>query len=240
MYLYSISLYLIYLCLNEIEKRSKRLIFAIKYVLVLSLSIGFTLILQYMKSYELSHEQIIEKINSLEQLGYSRSFCAIVFIHYVTAGRIGDILKLTGRSFTSGYVCTLAQSKGSEKIVCYIPDYHDIIDLWRSNGGRVAGTYTKSSMYRIYKKVGLSMPRNGGKYASVTHNFRVRRAHDIYLNSGDSEEVTAALGHKSRRTAAHYIRDIVNPTNIQRGALTAPTNTNDVIVVNRIGVMRIK
>lgn len=191
-----------------------------------------------MEQNNLTDEQIINKIESLERYGYSRTFCAMVFVHYITAGRVSDILNLTGRNFTAGYVCTLPQSKNSEKIVCYIPAYHDIIDTWRMSPARIGGTYSRQSIYRIYKKVGFNLPRGQGRNSSVTHNFRVRRAHDIYLNSGDATEVSAALGHKSMRTAHYYIRDTYRPQSVQRGALGAPTDTNPVIISNRKGVIR--
>lgn len=187
----------------------------------------------------LKDADIVEKINSLESFGYSRSFCALVYVHYVTACRISDLLSLTGSNFSSNYVVTVNQSKHSYQLVHYIALYHDIIDIWRQSTGRISGTYSRQSIYRIYKKVGLTLGRGAGNRDSVTHNFRVRRAHDVFLQDENIASVTRALGHKSKRSAQYYIRDLKPHENIQRGALSSPTNTNDVIIINRKGIVRI-
>lgn len=187
----------------------------------------------------LKDAEIISKIESLEGFGYSRSFCALVYVHYVTACRISDLLSLTGSNFSSNYVVTVNQSKQSYQLVHYIALYHDIIDIWRQSTGRIAGTYSRQSIYRIYKKVGLTLGRGAGNRDSVTHNFRVRRAHDVFLQDENIASVTRALGHKSKRSAQYYIRDLKPHENIQRGALSSPTNTNDVIIINRKGIVRI-
>ena len=188
----------------------------------------------------LKDADIVEKIESLEKFGYSRSFCALIYVHYVTACRISDLLNLTGSNFSSNYVVTINQSKHSYQLVHYIALYHDVIDAWRSSTARIAGTYSRQSIYRIYKKVGLTLGRGAGNRDSVTHNFRVRRAHDVYLQDEDITSVSRALGHRSKRSAQYYIRDLKPNKNIQRGVLSSPTNTNDVIIANRLGVVRIK
>ena len=184
--------------------------------------------------------EMLEKIQSLESLGYSRQFVAMVYVHFITGCRISDLLRLTGRDFTDNYYVRINQGKNSDTLIYHIDKYYDIIDIWRSSGIRISGTYSRQSIYRIYTKIGISVNRGNNRNKSVTHAFRVAIARDI-VNSGMEKSVASkALGHKSKRSIDYYLNDIPAKARINQNVFNAPSGELEDMRINKLGRIYMK
>lgn len=193
-----------------------------------------------MKGENMKKNQMLEKIESLEGLGYSRQFVAMIYVHFITGCRISDLLRLTGRDFTNNYYVRISQGKNSDDLIYHIDRYHDIIDIWRSSGIRISGTYSRQSIYRIYTKIGISVNRGSNRNKSVTHAFRVAIARDI-VNSGMAKSVASkALGHKSKRSIDYYLNDIPSKARFNQNVFNAPSGELEDMRVNRLGRIYMK
>lgn len=184
--------------------------------------------------------QMLEKIESLESLGYARQFVAMVYVHYITGCRVNDLLRLTGHDFTSNYYVHIRQGKNSDDLVYHIDRYHDIIDIWKNSGVRISGTYSRQSIYRIYKKIGISINRGNDRNKSVTHAFRVAIARDIVNSGMDKSVASKALGHKSKRSIDYYLNDIPGKARFNQNVFNAPTGELEDMRVNRLGRIYMK
>lgn len=184
--------------------------------------------------------EMLEKIEMLEGFGYSRQFVAMVYVHFITGCRISDLLRLTGRDFTNNYYVRISQGKNSDDLIYFVDKYHDIIDIWKSNGIKISGTYSRQSIYRIYTKIGISINRGNNRNKSVTHAFRVAIARDI-VNSGMEKSVASkALGHKSKRSIDYYLNDIPGKARFNQNVLNSPTGVMENIRINKLGRIYMK
>lgn len=184
--------------------------------------------------------QMLEKIETLEGLGYSRQFVAMVYVHFITGCRISDLLSLTGRDFTHNYYVRIRQGKNSDDLIYFVDKYHDVIDIWRSSGIRISGTYSRQSIYRIYTKIGISVNRGTNRNKSVTHAFRVAIARDI-VNSGMEKSVASrALGHKSKRSIDYYLNDLPAKARINQNVFNAPSGELEDMRINKLGRIYMK
>ena len=184
--------------------------------------------------------QMLEKIESLEGLGYSRQFVAMVYVHFITGCRISDLLSLNGLDFTSNYYVRIKQGKNSEDLIYYIDKYHDVIDIWKSNKIRISGTYSRQSIYRIYNKIGISVNRGNNRNKSVTHAFRVAIARDIVSSGMDKGVASKALGHKSKRSIDYYLNDLPSKARFNQNVFNAPSGELEDMRINKLGRIYMK
>ena len=184
--------------------------------------------------------ELLQKIETLPKFGYSERFAALVYIHYLSGCRVSDLLKIRGKDFTESYYVSIKQGKNSDPLILFIDKYHKIIDVWRSNNELISGTYTASSLYKIYKKIGLSLNRGEKRKKAVTHIFRVALARDIVDSGLDKDFASKALGHKSKKSVEFYLRDNKRSATIQRGVINQASGSLGNIIVQKNGVIRIK
>lgn len=184
--------------------------------------------------------QMLEKIETLEGLGYSRRFVAMVYVHFITGCRISDLLRLTGLDFTGNYYVRIRQGKNSEDLIYHIDRYHDILDIWRSSGIRISGTYSRQSIYRIYTKIGISVSRGNNRNKSVTHAFRVAIARDIVSSGMEKSVASKALGHKSKRSIDYYLNDIPAKARFNQNVFNAPSGELEDMRINKLGRIYMK
>lgn len=181
------------------------------------------------------NELILEKIKLLSTWGYSEDFQALVYIHFTTGCRVSDLLRLTGADFSSSYHVRIKQGKGSDDLVYKLSDYYHVIDRWRARKTKIAGTYSRQSLHRIYRKLGFSISRGENRNLSVTHYFRVIKARDLVTAFDDKELAGKVLGHKSKKSIDYYITDFPSRARIQRGINNSASGEIDNLLTNRNG-----
>lgn len=140
--------------------------------------------------------------------GYPLLFKYLVYLLLVSGCRISEALNVRGCDVTGCYRIVLHGSKGSNNRVVFLP--------LLSEGGLgvtppsvlVWGIYSRFYVYRVLKKHGIYLSKEGNKNMAVTHSFRNAVAAELQLIVGSTAEKSIALGHKSQKSRQYYERKI--------------------------------
>ena len=153
--------------------------------------------------------------------------------------RVSAVLRLTGRNVLSDGRVLIPQDKGSNILQCVLVWNADKVKLISGNDLPLFPNLTYIRVYRDFKRWGLYFQSYGNNDFSVTHFFRKVQANELYLQTSDSLNVTAVLGHKSQRTADYYIEDKRKNVRVTGGILQKTEGTINNLRVTRGGVIYI-
>ena len=141
----------------------------------------------------------------LEERELPTAIKAYIALHAQTGCRISDLLKIDYKCVTSYLNISILQGKGSQPLVVQ-PLYYR--DFWRSVRElelQPMASYNRFYFYRLYRSLGIVFDRGKGKNSFVTHSFRKALADDVYNIDGNLDRVSGALGHRSSKSAEHYV-----------------------------------
>lgn len=180
-------------------------------------------------------EQRLSACNQAYLTDYLRAYIRLQFDYGL---RISDMLRIDCNSINSDLSIIVNQSKGSNRLIIYPRSDIHIWQAIKKYGIRPMQYYSRYSMYRLYKKIGLSLPSEQNVNNSVTHSARKIKARQIY-NDTQSVEVTAqTLGHRSRNSTMYYLSADQKKLELKNGILNNPVGSYQGIKVNKNGVIR--
>lgn len=156
-----------------------------------------------------------------------------------SCSRVSAVLRLTGRAVLPDGRVMIPQDKRSNILQCTLVWCSDLVHLITGSDLPLFPNLTYNRVYRDFKRWGLYYQSHGNSDFSVTHYFRKVQANDLYLRTGDESNVTAVLGHKSKRTADYYIEDKRKNLKVRGGILQKTEGTINNLRITRGGVIYI-
>lgn len=156
-----------------------------------------------------------------------------------SCSRVSAVLRLTGRNVLRDGRVLIPQDKGSNILQCNLVWCSDLVPLISGNDLPLFPNLTYNRVYRDFKRWGLYYQSAGNSDFSVTHYFRKVQANELYLQTRNKENVTAILGHKSKRTADYYIEDERKGLKVEGGILQKTEGTINNLRITRGGVIYI-
>lgn len=152
--------------------------------------------------------------------------------------RVSDMLKINYKNIQSDLSIIVKQSKNSNTLNIYP---RSDLDIWRSikaNCLSPMDIYSRFSIYRLYKKLGLSLPSITNGNQSVTHSARKIKAQQIYNDTKSVQDTAATLGHKRTTSTMYYLTAEQKRLELKHGILNNPVGECQGIKVNKNGVIR--
>lgn len=143
-----------------------------------------------------------------ENSSYPVDFKYLVFIMLVSGCRISEALNIRGCDISGNYRIVIHGSKGSNNRVIYVPVLPVGKLIISSPSFLVFGLYSRFYVYRVLRKHGIYVSKEGNKNLAVTHSFRNVYASEVHQIVGSSKEKSEALGHKSQKSREYYERKI--------------------------------
>ena len=143
-----------------------------------------------------------------EDSSYPVDFKYLVFIMLVSGCRISEVLNIRDCDISGNYRIVIHGSKGSNNRVIYVPELPGGKLNIGNSGFKLFSVYSRFYVYRVLKKHGMYISKEGNKNLAVTHSFRNVYASEVHQIVGSSKEKSEALGHKSQKSREYYERQI--------------------------------
>lgn len=139
---------------------------------------------------------------------YPIDFKYLVYLLLVSGCRISEALRVRNCDITGNYRIRLRGSKGSNDRVVFLPE----LPMGKLSPGtaqfEVWSCWSRYYVYRVLKKHGIYLSKEGNKNKAVTHAFRNAYAAELQTIVGSSELKSQAMGHKSLKSKQYYERKI--------------------------------
>lgn len=119
--------------------------------------------------------------------------------------RVSEALSVESKCITQDGRILIKGGKGSSDRICFSREYVEEWKRKRLNSAWNVRYISRYRMYRLFKKYDITWKEINHKKTSVTHAFRKLAARDVYLNEKNLVNITTALGHKSKKSAKHYV-----------------------------------
>jgi hypothetical protein len=182
--------------------------------------------------------EIEQRLSNMKKSFVPEIVLAYIRLQHNYGLRIGDMLKIDCNSIMSDYSIIVNQSKGSKQLIIYPRADFDIWKMIKDSHARPMENYSRFSMYRLYRKFGISLPTDGKKNASVTKSARKIKAQQVYNDTKSLGNTAQALGHKRTSSTMYYLSDDQKRLEAKNGILTNPKGCTQGIRVNKNGVIR--
>lgn len=174
----------------------------------------------------------------LELLNVDTTLKAFISLQFQSGARVSDLLKVTYRNITDNLNVIIRQGKGSRAIIVKPAEFEEFWKNVRDNKLSPFDLYNRFSIYRLYKKIGISYDEAGKLHKSVTHAPRKLLAQDIYERSNEITDAQAALGHKSNNSTKYYLTMNLNKTKQLRGVLDNLSGTDKELQFEKRGIIK--
>lgn len=187
---------------------------------------------------EITGYNLEQRLIACKNLNLSAILIAYIRLQHEFGLRIGDLLKIDCNSITVGLDIIVNQSKGSRQLILHP---RSDLEVWRDikqNSLTPMSIYSRYSFYRLYKKIGLSLPNEKKGNQSVTHSARKIKARQIFEDTQSIEITANVIGHKKSSSTLYYLTANQKRMLAKDGILGNPIGTMQGLQVNKRGVMR--
>lgn len=134
-----------------------------------------------------------------------RELIAICYFQFQYGLRISELLNIKPSDIDPSGLVYIRGLKGSSDKFLQVSYLLDVFLSFRSRSKPLSYYYSRFFMYRLYKKLGISLIKDGHKNKAVTHAGRHMLAELTATYSPDFGGVADVLGHKSDSSALYYI-----------------------------------
>jgi hypothetical protein len=179
-----------------------------------------------------------QRLEASKHLNLSDTLLAFIRLQHEFGLRISDMLKINHTNITSALDIIVNQSKGSKQLILHP---RSNLDIWKSikeNNLDPMAVYSRYSLYRLYNKIGLSLPNEQKGNQSVTHSARKIKARQVFEDTQSIEITANVIGHKNTNSTLYYLTGDQKRMVVKDGILGNPVGTIQGIQVNKKGVMR--
>ena len=170
-------------------------------------------------------ESIVEKIKK-SNLPIIEQFLILLLVR--NGLRVSEITHTENIKLIDLHTVSVWQRKTKSFRTAKIADFQENIDKIFVGSVMREWNRNRQYYYRLFDKLGISQLLENHKNRSVTHLPRHIRANDVYAATKSMDLVSKELGHKSLRSASHYVKVEPQRTALQRGVLNPSTG----VVVN--------
>ena len=182
----------------------------------------------------MNSEMIIEKIKK-NDLPLIEKFLISLLVR--NGLRISEITHTQNIKLIDNHSVSIWQPKTKSFRTAQIVDYQEHVNVLFAEMQLKEWNRNRQYYYRLFDKIGISQLLDNHKNRSVTHLPRHIRANDVYNATSSMELVSKELGHKSLRSAQHYVKQPSQRTALQRGVLNPATGVMLNVRVTRTNVI---
>ena len=182
----------------------------------------------------MNSEQIIEQIKKSTIPDIEKYLICILIRNGL---RISEITHCQNIKLIGNQLLSVWQKKTKTIRTANVVDFQQLTKYLFINGNLTVWNRDRYYYYRVFKRLGISELLIGRQHKSVTHLPRHKIATEIYNETNSIELVTAQLGHKSTRSASHYLPPKPQPTVNQRGILSTNTGTANNLRISIKGII---
>lgn len=147
----------------------------------------------------------VETLQTLElkkdELG---DYYYLAMIQLVGGFRVSDVLGIQWRHIISPTDVLVIQGKGSNAKRVHVPQCSKFFNHIISSKRNPFSHISRFQVYRLYKRLGLTIQNGNGKNSSVTHSFRKLYVRDMEGHADNLEQIQQSIGHKSIKSTQYY------------------------------------
>ena len=143
-------------------------------------------------------------LQNRSESGLVRACVELMYLHGL---RISEVLSINLRNVSKSGTIKVQGSKGSSDRFVRGVIFND---FWKKSAGRtiiVGEDYSRWYFYRTMKKAGIVLKKKNGVNSKVTHALRHLYAQEVQGIDDNKENITTALGHKSKDSRRFYEKD---------------------------------
>jgi len=150
----------------------------------------------------------LEHLNRMIKSNYLQSspFGFIMIIQHRSGCRISEVLKVSWRDIVNESEIIVHCDKGSLPKRVYVPEMSAFLPRFKKYMINPFEGVSRFQMYRLYRRLGISVENGPNKKKSVTHAFRKEYAQSTYDTSNSIEITRDILGHKNTTSTNHYVK----------------------------------
>jgi hypothetical protein len=147
-------------------------------------------------------EELRTKVKKERRLPGSLKACILIQLAHNL--RVSEMLELGGQRINSNGSFNIYSKKSKKVITLTIYSAEQYAEYFKLMMFPIGETVDRFYIYKLYKRLGFSYRRPGGKNLSVTHAIRHITANEIRRNEQDEDFITDQLHHKSKKSRNHY------------------------------------
>ena len=140
---------------------------------------------------------------------YPNQFKLMAWFMYCSGARVSEVLRVRACDVNGRYRVLIRASKGSQNRVCLISPLAGIELDMMGGGQNLLFQYSRFYVYRVFRNLGLSIRKEGNVNSSVTHSARNIYASEVRALTGVTDDMSNALGHKSKKSKLYYAKKII-------------------------------
>lgn len=144
-------------------------------------------------------KSILDKLSTPDNQYYQ-----ILLLQLRGALRISEVLNITYLQILDNESIYIKGLKGSNDKVVYVPELKEIITKWKKYKMKPYKDISRFSVYRFYKRLGISFPKRKGKVSNVTHAVRNIVIKSMRARNLTETEIASIIGHRSVKSTGHY------------------------------------
>jgi len=182
----------------------------------------------------LSKEEVEAKLIILRAQGLSITLECFIRLHFAFGLRISDLLRIRRADISESLLLVVQQGKGSQPLVCHLSEDKEFWQGYRMGKYVDISLFSRDYFYKLYRRVGWSMPSVNGVNRSVTHAPRKLLAQELFEASSSIDVVASALGHRSSSSSLYYLTSAQKKKVVVAPILsTPPTSIYNLIIKKR-------
>jgi len=128
----------------------------------------------------------------------------ILLLQLRGALRISEVLQITYMQVLDSQSIYVKCLKGSNDKVVHVPELTEQLKKWKTYKIKPFSQISRFSVYRFYKRLGISFPKKKGKLSNVTHAVRNIVIKSMRSNNYTDEQIAQIIGHRSVKSTGYY------------------------------------
>lgn len=131
-------------------------------------------------------------------------YYAILLIQFRGGLRITEVLNIDWKDMIGSHKIFIKGLKGSGDKLLHVPELGKLIAKWRSNQMKPFKDISRFSVYRFYKRLGISNPKVKSNLMNVTHAIRNIVIRNMRKSNMTEAQISEIIGHKARKSLEYY------------------------------------
>ncbi len=129
----------------------------------------------------------------------------LMLIQLLSGCRISEALSIKGIQLSLPYTIQIIASKNSDNRIISSTELRAFVERYAGLNVPLFADYNYIFIYRLYKRLGMSIQGSYGMKAAVTHLPRVLNATNNFAQLKDIDTIKHSLGHKSVKSTQIYV-----------------------------------
>lgn len=152
-----------------------------------------------------SYNEVLAKLAILKTQGLCITLECFIKLHFTIGLRVSDLLRIQRGDISDSLILVVAQGKGSQPLIHHISDDKVFWARYRLGHFTDISLFSRNYLYKLYRRVGWSVPSVNGVNSAVTHAPRKMLAQALFDSTQSLDVVASALGHRSNSSSLYYL-----------------------------------